>query len=70
MDEQLKRCDNPACRRHIRIGICYCCASCSLAHTRGYEIHDSGPFAHSGWCDRRHKERMMALPEWMREGYL
>lgn len=53
----LKTCDNPLCDRRTKQGIMYCCGSCDAAHRGQYEIHESGPLAHSPSCNDRHEQR-------------
>lgn len=52
---QLKKCDNPECPRLTSAA--YCCGSCNAAHDGRYEIHESGPLAHTTTCDERHEAR-------------
>ncbi len=54
--EQLKPCMNPACERKTA-GADFCCGPCSQAYRDGYEIHESGPLAHSEGCNKRHALR-------------
>lgn len=57
MNEILKQCDNPECKRRTKFGILFCCSPCSAAYYGKYEIHEAGPLAHSEGCNRRHADR-------------
>lgn len=46
-------CRNPLCERRVTVAL-YCCAPCAMAHDGGYEIHETGPLAHSEGCNKRH----------------
>jgi hypothetical protein len=49
---ELKKCDNPACDRAVRLHAQYCCTYCAAAHQQSREVHD-----HSPACDERHHQR-------------
>jgi hypothetical protein len=46
-------CANPLCEHHVRPGLAYCCAPCAQADEGHYEIHESGPLAHTDECRKR-----------------
>lgn len=62
MLEPYNKCDNPACRRKVKVGVAYCCTPCWQAHDGGYEIHPAGSLNHSGGCDQRMTQRGGPLP--------
>lgn len=61
---ELKKCDGGLCSRAVKTSVAYCCDPCFLASTRGYEIHETGPLAHTGPCDQRHAERGSYRDPW------
>jgi hypothetical protein len=56
MDE-FKKCNNPLRMRKVKQSVAYCCAACSNAHHREYEIHEDGALGHSDYCNQRKDER-------------
>ena len=54
---KFKPCNNPLCDHQTSAGAAYCCNSCSLAHEKGYEIHEDGILGHAPSCLERHAER-------------
>lgn len=56
-DADLHKCETLDCVRLVSAGSAHCCTACALAAEGKYEIHESGPLGHSGWCDERAAER-------------
>lgn len=56
---QMKECEG--CDRMTAAD--YCCPACELAHSGNYEIHETGPLAHSDLCNARHLQRGVMYPK-------
>lgn len=50
---EFNKCTKPDCFRKVKKGIAYCCNPCSYADEHKFEIHDSGPLAHTQDCNDR-----------------
>lgn len=61
---ELKKCDGELCQRAVKTSVAYCCDPCFLASQRHYEIHETGPLAHTLPCDQRHAERGAYCDPW------
>jgi hypothetical protein len=56
--QALRWCKTPNCPRLTTAE--HCCGACATAREGRYEIHESGPLAHSEACDERHRRRSEA----------
>ncbi len=51
------KCSKPDCFRKVKVGVAFCCHSCSYAAEKKFEIHDDGPLGHTADCNERDKVR-------------
>lgn len=61
---ELTKCGNRNCDRLTTAD--YCCEACRIADEGRYEIHETGPLAHSEPCDKRNEQRQtMRAGDWI-----